>query len=126
MRSPHKRFEGLPKQKKISWSGSDKDVNTGTESPDSASITSSSSSHENNKRRYSVRPQPGSPKKGEKSPSKKIIPKNMQPLLNKMEYADLESLSREKVNDTYVDEITKQENVDEDDNSLLSKDYNLY
>ena len=118
MRSPHKRFEGLPKQKKISWSGSDKDVNTGRESPDSASITSSSSSHENNKRRYSVRPPPGSPKKREKSPSKKIIPKNSQPLLNKMEYADLESLSKEEVNDKYVDEITKQENDDEDDNSL--------
>ena len=102
----------------MSWSGSDKDVNTGGESPDSASITSSSSSHENNKRRYSVRPPPGSPKKREKSPSKKIIPKNMQPLLNKMEYADLESLSIEKVNEKYVDEITKQENVDADDNSL--------
>ena len=42
----------------------------------------------------------------------------MQPLLNKMEYADLESISKEKIDDKYVDEITKQENVDEDDNSL--------
>ena len=42
----------------------------------------------------------------------------MKPLLNKMEYADLESISKEKIDDKYVDEITKQENVDEDDNSL--------
>ena len=42
----------------------------------------------------------------------------MQPLMNKMEYADLESISKEQDNEKYVDEITKQENVDEDDNSL--------
>ena len=41
-------------------------------------------------------------------------------MINKMEYADHESLSQEKDNEKYIDEISNQEIVDEDedDNSL--------
>ena len=93
-RSPHKRFEGLPKQKKTSWSESDKEKNTGKESPYSSSATSSVSSHDYTKRKQSVRPPPGSPKKRENSPKKKIIPMVKFILIPKIQlYFFSESLS---------------------------------
>ena len=109
-RSPHKRFEGLPKQKKLSWSGSEKDVNTGRESPESCSGTSSNNSEEHHKKKYSIRPPPGSPKK---LPAKKINIKNVKSMVNKMEYA--EDHCDENVNEEYTDDVTKTENAEKEE-----------
>ena len=88
----------------MSWSGSDKDTTTGRESPDSCSGTSSNSLEEPHKRRYSVRPPPGSPKK---SPSKKVNMKNTKSMVNKMEYVD------DQQDEQGDEKFTKLENADE-------------
>ena len=97
----------MPKQKKTSWSESDKERKTS----DSSSVTSSVSSHEYPKRKHSLRPPPGSPKKRENSPKKKIIPKEVLSKDNKMEFFDVETDCKDSSTEEY---IAENYNLEED------------